>query len=93
MVLNILTIIVMIGYSVKGIILNNWFSFFYDIFIIICIVVFTIELYVNLVIELGYFLSFYFWLDIISIFIFILDLTFYDNWIYKNYSNSGNATF
>lgn len=92
-ILSILSVVIMMGYSIKGLILNEGFSVFYDVFTCICIVVFLLEIYINLMVELNYFLSFFFWLDLISVLIFVLDLSFYERWLYYNYNSSGSTGF
>ncbi len=48
---------------------------FYDAFIIICMVIFITEIVLSSIFKVGYFKSYYFWLDIISTGSLILDFT------------------
>ena len=82
---NILVIYALFADDVRTICLPKSTDTILDSITVVCICVFTIEIFVSLIIRKGYFNSFFFYLDIISTLTLFFDLTYvYEELFYKS---------
>ena len=85
-VINICIFYCLFADYLRIMIFRKAFDIFFDVFLILCIFIFLIEMIVYLITEKKYFLSFYFTLDVITLVFLFFDITFLADKIF--YSNN-----
>lgn len=88
-IVNICILFALIGDYLRILLFGKGADIVFDILVMFCIGVFIFELFVNLLVQRGYFLSFYFFLDLITIVTMFFDIVliankvFYDDFSYS----------
>jgi len=90
----LLTIWALTGDDLRLLLTNKGADPIFNAMVVICIVVFTIELILSVVGKMDYFNSFFFWLDIISTMSLFLDITEVSDWLFnlQEQDDSGGAS-
>ena len=71
---------------------NKYADIYFDIIVMICILIFTLEMIVFLLSEKDYFLSFYFFLDLITVVFLVFDINFIANEVFYSSQNFNLAS-
>jgi len=79
--MTLVTIYALFFDDIKLIFLPQSVDFTFDIITIICIVLYTIELVLGALAVDGYFLSFFFWVDGVSLISMLPDITFFVTYV------------
>ena len=89
--INIITVYVLFADYFRVMFFDNRADIYFDVLTIICIFVFVIELLVYLIADSKYFLSFYFFLDVLATVFLVFDITSIANrMFYSQNQNSGS---
>lgn len=73
--INFGTIYALFADDIRMLALESSFDLGYNLFLIVCCILFMLEVALSMLVKPGYTLSFFFWLDLISSLTLIIDLT------------------
>ena len=79
--ITMLTIFCLFGDDCRTAFVSKDYDLVFNIISIICIVIFSLEIIISIVVKPDYYLSFFFWLDLVSALSIMLDLVWIQNLI------------
>lgn len=91
-IINCFTIYALFADYFRIMLFNKYADIYFDIIVMFCIVIFSLEMIIFLLSEKNYFLSFYFFLDLITVVFLIFDINFIANEVFYSTQNFNLAS-